>query len=84
MRISTLYLAILFLVSGCATPVSWPVVQVSGVVGNGSSGGVVIDKHFIAVGESHQGITVEALGTRGATLTFQGKTRFVKVGESTE
>lgn len=62
----------------------WPALRVTGVVGKGLRGAATINNRIVVVGETVEGVEVLAVGEYGAKLEYNGETRFVKVGSSTE
>lgn len=67
-------------------PVVWPKLVVNGLIGGGQSGrsAAMINRQMVEPGVVLEGVRVEAIDKNGVRLSFQGETRLVAVGGSTE
>ena len=65
-------------------PVIWPLLILNGLVGKGAQGAIMVNNEIIGVDESIEDVRVVSISKQGATLEFQGETKFVKVGGSTD
>jgi len=63
-----------------ATPIIWPEVHVSGVIGAGSSGSAIINGKVVGLNENINDLTVRAFGHGFVVLEYQGETRRFPVG----
>jgi len=64
--------------------IQWPYLIVTGIVGQGKKGSVVINNKVIGVGDTVDGARIVSIGNKGVNLEYRGEKRFVKVGESTD
>jgi len=63
-------------------PVDWPRLTLSGVLGHGTNGSVIIDNEIVGVDETIEGVKVISIRGQGAELEYDGETLFLKVGNS--
>ncbi|MBT3194362.1 MAG: hypothetical protein HN341_17590 [Verrucomicrobia bacterium] len=62
--------------------IQWPPVKLSGIVGSGRSGAVMINGKVIGINESVDGIEIVSIDAKGALLEYKGDRRFLKEGKS--
>ncbi|MBN2301511.1 MAG: hypothetical protein JXN60_03240 [Lentisphaerae bacterium] len=67
-----------------ANSVVWPMLTLSGVVGKGSNGSVILNNEIVGVGEYIDGVKVVSLGYREVTLEYEGQQQTIKQGNSTQ
>lgn len=60
--------------------VDWPMLKLSGIIGDGQTGSAIINNTVIGVGETVDGVLVKAINNQGVQLEYKGTTRFLKVG----
>lgn len=67
-------------------PVVWPKLEVNGLIGGGQSGrsAAIINRQMVEPGVVLEGVRVDAIERNGVRLSFQGETRLVAVGGTTE
>jgi hypothetical protein len=64
--------------------VKWPSAKLSGIVGGGRSGAVMINGKIAGINETVDGIRIASIEATGAWLEFGGEKRFLKVGKTLE
>lgn len=67
-----------------AANIQWPLLKVSGIVGKGRLGSAVVNGKIIAVGELVKGVKLVGVDGRSVDLEYEGETRSVRVGGTTE
>lgn len=69
-----------------ALPVVWPKLVVNGLMGGGRGGrsAAMINRQMVEPGVVLEGVRVEAIERNGVRLSYQGETRLVSVGGTTE
>lgn len=67
-------------------PVFWPKLIVTGLIGSPRSGksAAIINKQMVEPGAVIEGVKVQAIDKQGVKLSYQGETRTLSVGGSTE
>ena len=60
-------------------PVEWPLLQLTGVVGRGPNGSVIINNEILGVGQTIEGAKIVAIGQQGAWLVYEGEKRFLSI-----
>ena len=60
-------------------PAEWPLLQLTGVVGRGANGSVIINNEILGVGQSIEGAKIVAIATQGAWLEYRGEKRFLAI-----
>jgi len=67
-----------------ASESQWPILNLKGIVGKGQRGAAVINGKVVAVGELIEGVKVVSVNSRGAQLEYEGNSRHLRVGSTTE
>jgi hypothetical protein len=68
-----------------ATPVIWPKMLVTGIIGRkGGQSAVIINGQMLSPGDSLEGVKIEGIEKQRAKLVFQGEIKFLAAGGSTE
>lgn len=65
-------------------PTIWPILVINGLVGKGAQGAVMINSQIIGVDETIEGVRVVSIDKQGCKLEYEGETKSIKVGGSTE
>lgn len=63
-------------------PVIWPRVKISGFIGHGQKGSVIMDGKMVGVGNKQNGVKVVKICPSGVWLEYQGEQRFAKAGST--
>jgi outer membrane biosynthesis protein TonB len=61
--------------------IEWPPVKLSGIVGSGNTGAVMINGKVVGINELIDGIRVLSIEAKGALLEYKGDKRFLRVGK---
>ncbi|MDD4869330.1 MAG: hypothetical protein PHR77_02125 [Kiritimatiellae bacterium] len=62
----------------------WPLLKVSGIVGKGQDGSVFINGKILSVGESIDEVKIESISNGSVILKYQGTTKKLRSGQSTQ
>lgn len=60
-------------------PVEWPIISISGLVGKGRNGAVIINGEVKSVGQNIEDATIILIEKQGAWLKYQGEKRFFRL-----
>jgi hypothetical protein len=69
-----------------ALPVLWPKLLITGIIGRNKGGesAVIINGQMLSPGDSLEGVKIEGIEKQRAKLVFQGETKLLSVGGTTE
>ena len=69
-----------------AMPVLWPKLLITGIIGRNKGGesAVIINGQMLSPGDSLEGVKIEGIEKQRAKLVFQGETKLLSVGGTTE
>jgi hypothetical protein len=62
----------------------WPTLKLTGIVGGGSHGAVMLNGKVVGVNETIESVRVADIEKHGVWLEYQGNRRFLKVGKTLE
>jgi hypothetical protein len=65
-----------------ATGTAWPKLKISGVIGSGKTGAVIINGRTVDVGGRISGVAVEDIRDGAVILKYRNETRKLRSGES--
>jgi hypothetical protein len=73
-------------VQAASTATGWPLINVGGVLAGSSAKGssAILNGEWIRVRQKIEGVRLTAVSNEGVTLEFNGESRFVETGNSTD